>query len=144
MNSLSNFAENYLDAIFIFSTAIDVGLLVLILMVQLIIYPSFLYFTKINLTKWHLLYTQRIAIVVIPLMLSQLVLAFYFVISNFDMFSTIRFAVVVFLWIFTFTHFVPIHNKISNGDFIETDLKLLVKRNWVRTFLWTVLVFLNF
>ena len=53
---------------------VDIGLVVLIWMVQLIVYPSFTFYSKENLVNWHQKYTARIAVIVIPLMFLQLIL----------------------------------------------------------------------
>ena len=47
-----------------FRLLFDSGLLVLILMVQLIIYPSFLRYPLKNLITWNNIYTKRIAVIV--------------------------------------------------------------------------------
>ena len=51
---------------------VDFGLLVLIWIIQLIIYPSFLFYRAKELITWHKMYTKAIALIVIPLMLGQL------------------------------------------------------------------------
>ncbi len=122
----------------------DSGLFVLIWMVQLIIYPSFLHYTSQNLIAWHLKYTKRIAIIVIPLMFTQLIIGFYDIFYQFNALNTMRFLMILLLWIFTFTSFVPLHHKISEGKFDKKLLQLLVQRNWMRTLLWTVLLVFYF
>ncbi len=54
---------------------VDMGLLILTWLVQLVIYPSFLYYDATDLKKWHSIYTGRITFVVLPLMLTQLLVA---------------------------------------------------------------------
>jgi hypothetical protein len=122
------------------SILVDAGLVVLIWMVQLIIYPSFTYYKSENLIKWHQKYTSRLAVVVVPLMLTQLALAIVAVFLSFN-FTTIFTAVIVlFLWIFTFLSFAPLHSKISAGNTNQNLLKLLIQRNWLRTFFWSLLL----
>jgi hypothetical protein len=118
---------------------VDVALVVLIWMVQLIVYPSFTYYKPKNLIEWHQKYTTGIAVVVIPLMLAQLVLAIVAVFyqPNFTAISTL--VIVLFLWIFTFLSFAPLHFKISEGKHNQKLLQLLIQRNWMRTFLWSSL-----
>ena len=55
----------------------DVGLLVLIWMVQLIVYPSFLYYTHEQLVVWHTRYVKQISLIVIPLMFGQTLVSGY-------------------------------------------------------------------
>ena len=126
-----------------YSLLADAGLVVLIWIVQLIIYPSFLYFKKENLVLWHKKYTSRIAIIVIPLMLYQLIFSLLLVYNYFTIKSVIYTLLVIFLWMNTFTVFVPLHNKISNFSYTKTTLQQLVSKNWTRTFLWTFLLFFH-
>lgn len=118
---------------------VDFGLVVLIWMVQLIVYPSFLHYDYKNLVAWHQKYTQHISIVVVPLMFTQLALSIFNVIFHFNISTISTLVVVVFLWIFTFTSFVPLHSKISKGKHNQKTLHSLVIRNWWRTLLWSVL-----
>jgi len=57
--------------------AFDFGMLVLIWLVQLIIYPSFEFTDKDAFLGWHEKYTGLITVVVLPLMLGQLGLTLY-------------------------------------------------------------------
>jgi hypothetical protein len=125
------------------SLLVDAGLVVLIWLVQLIIYPSFNYYKPENLFKWHQKYTTRLAFVVIPLMLSQLVLAIVAVFYQLNIVSSCSLLIVLSLWIFTFTSFAPLHHKISEGNTNQSLLQLLIRRNWIRTFLWSFLFFFH-
>lgn len=129
----------YQEIITQISFLVDAGLVVLIWMVQLIVYPSFLFYQPKDLVSWHQKYTQRIAVIVVPLMLLQLTIAIYDIFYQFNTLHTIRFLLVISLWIFTFKSFVPLHFKITENKFDEKLLKLLIQRNWLRTFLWCVL-----
>ena len=120
-------------------TLIDFGMVILIWVVQLVIYPSFRFYEKARLVNWHDLYTKRIAYVVMPLMISQLILYGYLFFLDQTFFNCIGFGVIVFMWLFTFFQFVPLHGKISIHDFSGMPLKKLVRRNWLRTALWTAL-----
>lgn len=121
------------------SLLIDAGLVVLIWLVQLIIYPSFTYYKPENLFKWHQKYTTRLAFVVIPLMLSQLGLAIVTVFCELNLVSISSLLIILFLWIFTFVSFAPLHFKISERNSDQNILHLLIRRNWIRTFLWSFL-----
>jgi hypothetical protein len=121
------------------SLLVDVGLVVLIWMVQLIVYPSFTYYKPKNLIEWHQKYTTGIAVVVIPLMLTQLVLAIVTVFYQPNFTAIFTLLIVLFLWIFTFLSFAPLHFKISEGKQNQKLLQLLIRRNWIRTFLWSSL-----
>ncbi|MEL7161763.1 MAG: hypothetical protein AAFN92_13465, partial [Bacteroidota bacterium] len=57
--------------------AVDTAALVLIWLVQLVIYPAFLYYAEADFRGWHPVYTQRVTYVVLPVMLAQLALYAY-------------------------------------------------------------------
>ena len=126
-----------------FELLCDFGLLVLIWMVQLIVYPSFLYYTPKNLVIWHQKYTGRIAMVVVPLMFGQLGITLYQVYETFQAMTLIKLGLVLFVWVFTFAYFAPTHGKISNGDTSQEQLSRLVGWNWWRTLAWTLVTILS-
>jgi hypothetical protein len=136
--------ENSLSSLKLILLLVDAGLVVLIWMVQLIVYPSFLFYQKEDLVRWHKLYTNRIAIIVIPLMLVQLVLSGVYVFDGINLKSITSLVIVLFLWIFTFTSFAPLHFKISETKADRNMLLLLVKRNWIRTIFWTALFLFHY
>jgi len=115
----------------------DAGLFVLIWMIQLVVYPSFHYYEKQNLVKWHNLYTKGLAAIVIPLMFGQFIIAIIQLVQLSSIETIISFFMVSAVWISTFVQFVPIHNKITKNKVTEKLLKQLVNRNWLRTLLWT-------
>lgn len=122
------------------SFLVDASLVVLIWMVQLIIYPSFLFYKKENLIKWHQRYTTRIATIVVPLMFYQLLFSLFLLFIDFTISNSIYTLITIFLWIHTFVVFVPLHATIANGEHTKVTLNKLVSKNWVRTFLWSFLL----
>lgn len=116
----------------------DFGLVVLIFLVQLCIYPAFKYFKKENLQVWHGIYTPNITYVVFPLMLGQLCLSAYFLWSQANFFSISHFILVLSTWASTFAFFVPLHQKINSKKHTKSDLIKLEKGNWFRLILWTL------
>jgi len=122
----------------------DFGLLILIWLVQLIIYPSFTYMDKKDLHRWHPTYTKMITVVVMPLMLVQLFTTFYLSFSDFNWLLLIQCILIVLLWASTFFQAIPLHNKIENGQNIQKSAVALVHVNWKRTIMWTFIVVLNF
>jgi hypothetical protein len=118
---------------------LDFGLAVLIWIVQLVVYPSFLFYRREDLLNWHGDYTQKITCVVLPLMLGQLLaggLQLWRSVSWYTAFSAV---VILSLWLLTFLVFVPLHGQIASGAFDEQTLSRLVQWNWLRTALWTLL-----
>jgi hypothetical protein len=118
---------------------LDVGLLVLIWMIQLIVYPSFLFYTAKELIAWHKMYTKAIALIVIPLMLGQLGIAIYQVFLVQNTYTLTSIVLVVFLWGITLLKFAPMHQQISEGNTHVQLLKKLVQINWIRALIWTIL-----
>lgn len=117
----------------------DSGLLVLIWMVQLLIYPSFEHYPKLQLVTWHTRYTPRIGYIVMPLMLGQLGMYLYQVIRNFDYGVLINLVLVILIWTSTFVQFVPIHSQMATYDDPIPYTKQLVRLNWTRTVLWSII-----
>ncbi|WP_084273348.1 hypothetical protein [Maribacter antarcticus] len=117
----------------------DFGLLVLIWMVQLVIYPSFTYFSRNDLIRWHRIYVQRISYIVIPLMLGQTLLAIYQLYLTSSLYTAGSVVLILFVWMLTFLLFVPRHNAVSNVRFDENTLSELVSYNWSRTALWSII-----
>nr|WP_210423730.1 hypothetical protein [Croceivirga thetidis] len=121
----------------------DFGLVVLIWLVQLIIYPGFQFYSFEKLGHWHPIYTNAISTVVIPLMLGQLSVVSIQIIKVRNVYTILSACGVVMVWLLTFLVFVPMHNEISMGIIQETTLKNLVAQNWYRTVAWSVLFLLN-
>jgi len=125
---------------------IDFGLVVLIWMVQLIVYPSFSFYSKHNLKEWHLIYTKNISLIVIPLMLFQLGLTINDCIGHFSFYNGCITILILSIWIITFLKFVPLHTKIdveeASSNHLKT-LKELIQYNWLRTILWSLIFILN-
>jgi hypothetical protein len=122
----------------------DFGLLILIWLVQLIIYPSFNYMDDVNLSAWHPKYTNMISVVVMPLMLIQLFSTFYLTFNQFNWILFTQCILIILLWASTFFQAVPLHNQIDSGNEIQNAAVKLVQINWKRTIMWTLIVILNF
>ncbi len=117
----------------------DLGLVVLIWLVQLTIYPSFSFFSATELNAWHSEYVQNISFVVIPLMFGQLILACIMVYQKRTAYTSGSFILVLLAWILTFVIFMPLHNQISSGTYTNETLESLVTQNWLRTGVWNLL-----
>ena len=116
---------------------IDFGLVILIWMTQLVVYPSFTHFGKDELFRWHQKYTTAISIIVMPLMLGQVVSHGFFLYADFDILKLIAAIIIALALVITFFYAVPLHNKISFGQKIIESARGLVKINWIRTCLWS-------
>ena len=113
--------------------------MVLIWIVQLVIYPGMCYYKSEDLGNWHKIYTGRIGVIVGPLMIAQLAIAilqFWFMQSLYTIVSLI---VILIIWMLTFLIFVPLHNSIQPNKSCEEITNDLVRKNWWRTLLWSLL-----
>lgn len=120
---------------------IDFGLFVFIWTIQLVVYPSFKYFSANSLLKWHEVYTGAVSIIVMPLMITQVALH---ILRTYDSFSLINLLILILVmstWAVTFIVFVPLHNKVSSGQELVQVLANLVAYNWIRTVLWSLIFF---
>lgn len=123
---------------------VDFGLVVLIWMTQLIVYPSFTYLSENQLLAWHPKYTTAISFIVMPLMLAQVLLHGYDLIEQFHWMRLLATILIIVVWINTFFYAVPLHHKISAQQDMLEAAQGLVKVNWYRTILWTLVFLLNF
>ncbi len=117
----------------------DFGLVVLIWMTQLIVYPSFAYFQPDDLVRWHSRYTSQVTLVVMPLMLAQLVLHVIGLYESTTFWQVGAALLIVLTWINTFFFAVPLHQKIAAGQRVSQSANSLVKVNWFRTISWTII-----
>ncbi|MFD2185970.1 hypothetical protein [Aquimarina celericrescens] len=94
--------------------------------------------------RWHKKYINRIAIVVMPLMIGQLSLVIVQVFRDLTFLNIISLVLVMMTWGSTFLQFVPIHNDISFGIVDRNSLHKLTYKNWLRTILWTAIFIISF
>lgn len=122
---------------------VDFGLVVLIWMTQLIVYPSFTYFSESDLSIWHSKYTSAISIIVMPLMIAQVILYAQAILIEFSWIKLIAVFLIVLVWANTFLFAVPLHGKITQGKEIASAAEKLVSVNWYRTIFWSIVFLLN-
>ena len=118
---------------------VDFGMCVVLWLVQLVIYPSFLRVDSSDLLAWHKAYTFRVSFVILPLMLGQLVMATLSVLEDPSIPEWLAFAFVLVCWILTFFVSVPLHRKIEQNDMTRETRQKLIMTNWPRTILWSVI-----
>ena len=122
---------------------LDFGLMVLIWIIQLVVYPGLCHYPMRELDAWHKLYKNRIAIIVGPLMLAQLVVVVFQFLAVQNAYTWTSLIIALGLWILTFLIFVPLHNSIKPEVSCDEITKELVQKNWWRTGLWTLLFILS-
>ena len=118
---------------------VDFGMCVVLWLVQLVIYPSFLRVDSSDLLACHKAYTFRVSFVILPLMLGQLVMATLSVLEDPSIPEWLAFAFVLVCWILTFFVSVPLHRKIEQNDMTRETRQKLIMTNWPRTILWSVI-----
>ena len=122
---------------------VDFGLLVFIWTIQLVVYPSFRYFSPDSLLKWHAIYTGSVSMIVMPLMVTQVALHGWRLYDDFSWFNLLGLLLVVSTWIVTFVVFLPLHRKISLNHQLPKNLADLVAYNWTRTALWSLICLMD-
>ncbi|KPQ18035.1 MAG: hypothetical protein HLUCCX10_05880 [Algoriphagus marincola HL-49] len=122
--------------------SVDSGLFVLIWLVQVIIYPSFLHVDREKLNYWHQVYTRKILYFVAPLMFIQTgVIALQFLFNPFIF--LLDGLLLAMVWINTFFIAIPIHNAIDREERIDANILKLLQVNRWRAWLWTALFLLT-
>ena len=118
--------------------AVSWGLLILIWLVQLIIYPGFHRIPREAFAAYHRWYVIRISSVVLPLMLVELILTVWWIRSdNYSLVSVLAGILVLIVWLSTFVLQVPIHNRLKAGK-EDREIRRLVATNWIRTAAWSL------
>ena len=102
-------------------TIADTGMLVILWMVQLMIYPGFLRHEARELVAWHKKYTFRVSFIIMPLMFAQLGCAIMFALFEDGSSTGSVLALVLFCWALTF--FIP-------SPYIEKSIKAIRLRRY--------------
>ncbi len=122
----------------ILNTAVSWGLLILIWLVQVIIYPGFHRIPAANFVTYHRWYAFRISVVVLPLMIGEIVLLVCWWWGGAERSAAYIAALAVFVvWLSTFGLQVPTHKRLQNGK-DDALIVRLVATNWIRTLAWSI------
>lgn len=115
----------------------DFGMCLVLWIVQLVIYPSFLRLQPMEIVEWHRTYTFRISFVIMPCMLTQLAIGVARAYMEPSEMNITYLSLVLITWTLTFFVSVPLHNKVSRGEGSAEVFQSLVRTNWPRTLLWS-------
>ena len=118
----------------IITNSILIGILII---TQIISYPSLSSIDKSYFEKYHKNYVNKISYVVIPFMLIELFSLLYLTYHISDLFMIKSLLILMTIWLFTFICIVPLHNSLSNKRSID-NINSLINYNWFRTILWTI------
>jgi len=119
---------------------VDIALFILIWLVQLIIYPSFVHVRESVFISWHNKYTGLISLFVAPLMFGQSGIYLYAAFSLGRWHDILGSVCIAGLWLSTFLLSVPCHDRLHRSGYDLPTIKRLVRTNWIRTFLWTLML----
>lgn len=108
----------------------------IIWLVQILIYPMFIFVGKDKFEIIHQFQMKRITWLVGPLMFLEILTAILLLYQIGTVVYFINLISVLILWFLTFFVNVPAHGKLSFSD--ENSKKSLVLKNWPRTFIWTL------
>lgn len=118
---------------------VGAGLLVLIWLVQLVIYPAFHAIEPAGFRAWHAGYTAAVTWVVAPLMLLQAGLAVWLWIAGAGprWLLVANAGLILLAWGVTFAVSIPCHEALQR-ELSPRVIDHLVRTNWLRTAAWTL------
>jgi hypothetical protein len=117
------------------------GLMVLIWLVQIIIYPGFIRIPGSEFRQYHAWYMRRIAVIVSPLMVAELTAVAAWLYFQPQARPAYFSAAAVFtVWGSTLALQVPIHRRLQHGKDAAL-IRRLVATNWIRTAAWSAKAF---
>ena len=105
-----------------------------ILIIDLIHYPSFAQIDKNHFVQFHARHTSMLGFIAGPAMVLELVSAMWIAKSG-DLLGLANAVAVIGLWAITFLISVPAHEKLSKGFEEHAWLRLVATNRW-RTLLW--------
>ncbi|MCA6074564.1 hypothetical protein [Fulvivirga sedimenti] len=123
----------------IFRSMADFGLVVLIWLVQMIIYPGFNVIDPASFDNWHRKYMVLITFVVAPLMFAQVFLTGIQLWMNLTIINIASMGLIISVWLHTFFKAVPLHNSLAREGNQAPIVDELVKANWYRTIIWSLI-----
>lgn len=127
-----------LTPIHIVNVAVSWGLLILIWLVQIIIYPGLARIPADDFVQYHAWYVIRMTMIVLPLMLGEIIIAITWLFLEDNIFyPMVAGGLIVMVWWSTITFQVPIHKSLQAGK-DRSKLTRLVATNWIRTVAWTL------
>ena len=124
--------------------AMDIGLAVLALLVQAIIYPSLRAVSTEQFATHHAWYTRRIVWFVGPLMIGQVIGYAYRILEVGQVLDWLAVGLVLTAWVVTGMRAVPLHAKLAGDGQQEKVIADLISANGVRTAAWVLIALIWF
>ena len=126
----------------VYYSAINSGLVVLIWLVQIIVYPGMHGWDRARFAVLHRDYTRRISFIVGPLMLGQAALALHQLFTLAGSTVVAQILLIGGVWGATLFISVPLHRKLGDS-YEERAVNRLVTTNWLRTVGWSLVFLLD-
>jgi len=104
--------------------------------VQIIHYPALAPPASGTFTGHHQNYTRLMGLIVGPVMILELILQTFWLLQTPGPAAYTGAALLLLIWISTFTLQVPAHTKLTQG-YDPALVRTLVRTNWIRTAAWT-------
>ena len=117
---------------------VDFGIVIVVWLAQVIMYPSLAHINENVFVSWHRSYSQRIAFFVIPLLTGQAAIAAYMIALDRNAVNNLLAVIIAFCWASTFGISVPLHAKLQRYGKDLNVIRRLVMTNLIRTILWTI------
>lgn len=116
--------------------SLALALLGVILVIQIVHYPSFHFVPTDRFSEFSSFHSKRISLIVIPLMTLELVSSVWLFTLNWRGPLIIAALIMVLaIWLVTFLISVPLHQCLSKGKDLGT-INHLIATNWLRTIAW--------
>lgn len=122
---------------------VDFGLVIVLWMAQLIVYPSFRHVDADEFIEWHHRYTRLISLFVIPLLSGQALIIGLQVLISPGVTTAVSAVLTAFCWASTFLLSVPCHRELQRRGKRLAIIDRLVKTNMIRTIPWTAVFVLG-
>ena len=115
----------------------DLGIVIVVWLAQVIMYPSLAHIERDAFVSWHRKYSSRIAFFVIPLLCGQAIIVGILVYYEASLLNVFSAALIAACWASTFGLSVPCHARLQRAGKDLQVIRKLVRTNLIRTMLWT-------
>lgn len=109
---------------------------------QIVHYPLFNYIDRNSFIEYNIYNQKKSAYVIfIPMLLDgvfSILLAFDSPNTISTIFPVLCLLLSTGLWLITFSHIVPLQDKLTNDGLDKETIRKLIEMNWIRTAGWTV------
>ena len=121
----------------------DLGIVIVVWLAQVIMYPSLAHIERDAFVSWHRKYSSRIAFFVIPLLCGQAIIVGILVYDDASLTNVLSAALIAACWASTFGLSVPCHAHLQRAGKDLQVIRKLVRTNLIRTMLWTAVLLIG-